>query len=83
MIDRGFAFVERLRAEDVGFVAVLLAITLAVLIGSVLANVRKRRQNRRAWRAYFRDGALIRRLLDRWNGPRRLTHRRDLGPEPD
>ena len=80
MIERGFATLSRLPGEDLAFAAVLLSLTLAVLLASMVGEWRSRQRVRRAWRAYFQHGGLIRRLLDRWNGPRRLTHR---PPEAD
>ncbi|GGB15317.1 hypothetical protein GCM10011380_00950 [Sphingomonas metalli] len=51
-------------------------LVIAALLATLAAAARfERRRRARWWRWYFHEGGLVRELMRRWNGPKRLTWR--------
>jgi len=57
--------------------AAVCVVAIAVLLAAALFWMERAERHRRSrwWREYFHDGGLIRVLMRRWNGPKRLTYR--------
>ncbi len=58
--------------------AIAFAVIVALLAaGLVWIERAERRRRSRWWHDYFHGGGLVRALMQRWSGPKRLTHHPD------